>query len=423
MPRLNIPLHNNKTAHRNRWAVWNFVFFITSCVIAWMIIFGWFTRDSLASFAPADTEVAIHLSPNRSSWPILLNKTQGVPLVSRRAITLTELAPYIEREISIFVRKGGEQTIAYRGQMPNELRVKLESLGLVVDKPNRNTILIHTKKPEISQIKYKISTLDRYDPRLLGSIFVKGNKPEQATPIKLTKDSLNIKLNTAYTPLKLRWGANPALALELSPLLINDASINLVNAYSSLNTSPLLFFDILENLKQGGGRILLKYDKNSDILLHLEIDKDTENVISEEDITRFHKYLAAQQEPNINSKTLSDGTNVFELIFDPDQIQVERNIIDDKVALQSKNLITVIEDTKLIFANTPELLVSGEENKALACSSERIMGLMNPTEIQKIVSETNIVHHPHDLIQLLSNFVEISLDKQGKNTKIVACLN
>lgn len=413
MSRLNIPLHDKRTARHSRRAVWRLIGLGILLALVWVLVFTFFTRASLAKYTPQEATMGIHLLPNSNTWPLLLESTKGVPLLDNSGLTLDQLAASITSQISYYLLPAG-QVIVYRGTMSDELERDLKAQNIVIQKPNKHIYVLSDHPVQLSEAKFKQSWFNRLDPRYLGSIVEYNALERVSKSIMVSNNSILIKLNEYQGPVFTEpLPETTVAALELEP---NSSHSELIAHL--LNTSSELTLNLFQDLDQYGGRVLLGYDTDANqTQFKLEIDRS----YNDTELNEIHLSLAGLQNPTVQSKKLPDGTTISEIILETEDIELESTTIGGRTALQSQNLISVSSETKTEFTNTANFLMLGSSTtgNSYVCADNPV-GVLYPSNTNNYLADQ--MAGPFRLISLISNFVEISLDKQGKNIQIRACL-
>ncbi|MFH1142080.1 MAG: hypothetical protein V1695_00015, partial [Candidatus Uhrbacteria bacterium] len=257
MPSLNIPLNSNKTARQPRRAVWGLL--VISLFVGILFIQAWFTRDTLAAYAPENTAITIRLTPTKQTWPILLDKFSNLSLIKDRGLTLNMIAPYIQGEVSVFINRDHSRVLAFHGQIPEETESTLTKSGYFVE-IDSNTVIISKNAYTLNNQSKKIPFLSRMSPNTLGHILL--NTDEQ-TVFKLNLSESDIQINTG--------DITETTEVNLTNELIMAASIPAGNwiSYFQEHTSE----QAVKHLSEHGGQILIRQDLDNNLFIELIINK------------------------------------------------------------------------------------------------------------------------------------------------------
>ena len=101
----------------------------------------WFTRDSF-NFIPEGTVAKLHLSLDRGGWKDIeqiLGHALPAPGIG---LTVADLGSFTKGEMEIYFLENGETALAVRAKQKNLPNEKLEALGLVVTKIERQIFLL-----------------------------------------------------------------------------------------------------------------------------------------------------------------------------------------------------------------------------------------------------------------------------------------
>ncbi|MFH1433360.1 MAG: hypothetical protein ABIG32_00490 [Candidatus Uhrbacteria bacterium] len=372
----------------------------------------YFTRPSLAQYTPQGAELGIHLLPNNNTWPLLIKGAGQISLLNNSGLTLEQLAPSVHGPISYYHLSAGP-VLVFRGEMSDELERSLIAQKIIIQKPDKHIYVLSDQPVQLVQTRFKQSWTHRLDPRYFGSIIEYDTEKLVSKPIKVTRNSITIELGEFQGPALSESLPNSTFAaLKLGP---NSDQHELFS--SLLELVPELTLNLYNDLNQHGGQIMFGYDANSQqTQFKLEINR----AYSETELKQIHLGLAGSQTPEVKAKKLPDGSSISEMVMDIEDIKVENITIGGRTAIQSKNLITVSSETKTEFANTADLInIQQTAKETFICANDPI-GVFYPQKIPASLISENI--HSNRLFNILSAFVEISLDKKDSTVLIKACL-
>ncbi|MFH1314895.1 MAG: hypothetical protein ABIH67_00685, partial [Candidatus Uhrbacteria bacterium] len=224
-----------------------------------LLIQAWFTRDTLAAYAPENTAITIRLTPTKQTWPILLDKFSNLSLITDRGLTLNIIAPYIQGEVSVFINRDHSRVLAFHGQIPEEIKTTLIDAGYIVE-TNSKTVIISKNIYNLNSQPKKIPFVSRMLPNTLGYILFD------------TNEKLVLKLNLSESDIKINIG-DIAEITTITPTdgLIMALSIPVGNwiSYFQEHTSE----QAVKHLSEHGGQILIRQDLDNNLFIELIINK------------------------------------------------------------------------------------------------------------------------------------------------------
>jgi len=403
MQKLSIPLHSNTTARQPRRAVWGLILIPLCLIMGIILIQAWFTRDTLAVYAPENTAITIRLIPTKQTWPILLNNFSNLALVKNQGLNLSMIAPYVKGEISLFVLNDYSRVLAFHGDIPDEFVSLLLSSGYHVQTQS-NTVVISKNEYIPTENPTKAPFFSRIYPDTFGQIVI--NNTFEVTKLKLTDTALKASIGTLpETTTELNLSNELILALSIPArewvsLFQNHVSQQLVNY-----------------LSKSGGQIKIWQDLNKNLYIELEINKS----LTENELVVLHDQLLALSETNIQTKTLSDGTKTLELQYNFKTEQESLSKLGSMISIDSENLSSVTNEsvTTITYTSKSSYLLE-TVNFSEDCRGNPT-GFLNPLSILTVIQDNNLTYTNNtEVIGLLTSFVHISLDKQGKTNIICA---
>lgn len=348
------------------------------------MIQAWFTRDTLAAYAPENTIITVRITPTKQTWPILLNNFSNLALIKNQGLTLKTIAPYVKGELSIFVNRDFSRVLAFHGQIPEEIESLLISSGYYVQTES-STVVISENEYQITDRPTKIPFISRMYPNTFGQIISEGQEI--------------FKLKLSESELKIDIGDIPETAsLELSDKLILALSIPKGNWAS-------LFQDhvsqqLVNYLSEYGGQVNIWQDLDKNLYTELIVNSS----LAETEFISLHNQLLTLNQPNTQTKTLLDGTHTFELIHDQDIKEESLSKLGSMISIYSENLTSVTnESTTTILYKTKGL------------------DYLGPLPFINFIQKNNLTYTNNiEAVNMLSHFVHISLDKQGRSNTICA---
>ena len=409
MTRLNIPMNSKKTARHKRRAVWNTIGFIVLFLLGCVLIHNWFTRDTLAAYAPTDTQTIIRLTPTKNTWPVLLDRFSFASLLNN-GLSLQSIAPYVHGELSIFIQENGDRSLAFHGELPESVKQAFLAHGLAIGEPNSSIVTINTEPNERADLKHKLSLLNRIDPRTIGQIIKAEQDQTTVFPIKLTNKGIDIKLGKLETS-------------SLSSLIPHDSVLAAeipasMQALAYLNSVPSLLLDYLES---SGGQVVLMLNQETGLQ---GISLSVNHQIPNDELIQLHRYLASYSDPGLTTKTLDDSTRLAEIVSDTESVQISESTLGNATILNSDRLTTMSESNKTLFT-----IISQSEGPfqsisidvSTECITKPII-TSDPTGLLIFLQTSNLIHtNIYNPISTLSSFVQVGLDKEGRMNTFRVC--
>lgn len=406
MPRLNIPLNTSKTARHNRRAVWNLVAGMLILLISCSLVHLWFTRNTLAAYAPEETTLAITVFPTKNSWPVLLDQFSYAPL--EQGLTLKQLAPFITKSVAVFIDTDGERTVVFHGQIPEDLKQALQSSGMIVSNPKTKITVISKNEQNRNKISLSNSFWSRMNPSYLGLVAL----PEYnlTSPISLTSTSLSVNLgkNDNLSTLPLKLPKNTIFAFE-------------VPVDEKVHESPYIPENIKEYLNNGGRVAFSLNPDNNSYQLELIFYSRLET----SDLKIIHEQLSIKISPILKLKTLPDGTRLNELATSIENLDIQETILGSMTVLKSNNVISTTNESQtsvVLFSDLESDFVNQDqvELKLICLTNPTVLLLTN--RIEQLFAEQAIKNkNSSDLVNMFRHFVQAGLDKQGNNVVFRAC--
>jgi hypothetical protein len=310
----------------------------------------WFTRDTLSSYAPKETIVTIHLSLSTKEWTKLINDFGNLPLISGRPITMTDLAALKAKEIAIFVLSDNNSAIALRTKEGNINKEFLNSLGITLQKLNKNHWLLSNQPLPYSTEQKNSYSLGMVWPTALGTVKIGGFSGFLATTKNgYTLEIPKIKKTSAFLP---NLPENTLAAVSIQPKSEIDFSAvfsQLNNFIGQFNRSSKL---LDKKIRANGGIFLLTKE---DFLLEANLD---ESIVSQilETSAFFH---------NLTEKPLSmpDNSEVKELIIDESLVDFASFWINNLEIKSAGGLLTTENEKNKIISSNQTLLEDYLQNK------------------------------------------------------------
>jgi hypothetical protein len=415
-PQLHIQLSRyQKTTRRPRWVVWLLVILFIACFLFFAHLATlWFTRNTVFSSAPENTQVAVQLLVNKNTLPVLTQILNTVPLISNRSFTLKDIQPFVHGEIGWFFHDDGSRSIAIRSKK-NELPTKLLDVNqIIVQQVNSNVFLLTDKLQPISGIKSKHS-IGSYFPsfkKKIGTFYEKGGK---LTDILATKEGIIIPLanQEAKSIFNIKTlQENTYLALKLP--LLDEKNLEM---YQTLFKDQ----DILRSFFSTEGFLMMKEIENPKYLL---VSKAK---IGEKEKISLLQTAIALKNPTVVTKYLADNTKMQEFISDPSLVSVEEKMIEGLEfyrASNSNEALFIGKAGNLTLSNDEEMIriwLKNEGNKKMLKICNANVAFLS---LKKFVESNSFTTHyyKNDIIRLLSvNFSVASIEKAWNSINLRLC--
>ena len=384
--------------------------FVVLLLLGCMLIHNWFTRDTLAAYAPQNTKAIIHLTPTKNTWPVLLDRFSHAPILNS-SLSLQSIAPHVRGELSIFIQKNGDRSLAFHGELPKNVKQALLTHGLVVNEPSSSTTTININIDETTNYKHKLSLINRINPRTIGQLTEVNQDETGASPIKLTGQGFNIKLG------KFESSTLPNLIPHDSVLAAEISAGAQVPTYLNSVPAPLLNY-----LQSNGGQIvfMLNQETNSQ-----RISLSVNYQIPNDELKQLHQYLASYSEPDLAIKTLDDNTRLAEIISNTGSIQISESTLGNATILSSNRLTTMSESNTTLFVITSESENGPFQSISTDASTECITKptmTIDPVNLLTLLQVLNSKHtNINSPIESFNRFVQVGLDKEGNMNTFRAC--
>lgn len=415
-PHLHIQLSRyQKTTRRPRWVVWLLPIFFLVCFSFFAHLTTlWFTRNTVFSAAPENTQIAIQLHVNSKSLPILTKILNTVPLISNRSFTLSDIQPFVHGEIGWFFHDDGSRSIAIRSKK-SELPTKLLDANQIIVQQIRSDVFLLTNKLQpISGIKSK-RTIGSYLPsfkKKIGMFYEKGKK---VTDILATKEGILIPLanqeaKNIFNNKTLQ--ENTYIALKLP--LLDEKNIEM---YQTLFKDQ----DILKSFFSTEGFLMMKEIKNPKYLLVSKAE------IGEKEKISLLQTAIALKNPTMVPKTLADQTQMLEFVADSSLVSVEEKMIEGLEFYRASNSDEAIYESKagdLILSNDEEMIrnwLKNENNQKMLELCNANVAFLSLKEFVESNSSTTQFYQ-YDIFRILTaNFSIASIEKDWNSTNLRLC--
>ena len=427
MKRLNIPLRRHyRTTHQPRWVVWLLAaLFISILFTTYTLSTLWFTRPSLLKAAPINTEVAINIISTKSNTTSLVQYLNNIPLISNRSLTINDLKSYINRGFVLFINKDGSRSIALNTKI-NDLPIALfDSHSVVIQEIDKNTVLLSERLMPIGEMLVK-KNIKRAIPfinkKLLATIYTSDNK---TGVVYKTTNSIEIVINDIKISSINRSLPNNTIAFLSTPVLTKNDDLlesllgNTDSAMNSLSVKKIL----VDILNSNGNFLITETDKNIDILVESDLN------IEESERINLIKTIVSTQNPILKVTKLDDGTEMQELIIQPELLSVEEITMMGHEIIRISNKNTgpyfINKNGNLLFSTNEANLrfwLNKDLNESMLkiCDANSIGILLDPF-LKSIKSEVSSIK-PINFYDMLSKFNSIGVKAQKNSVKISFCL-
>ena len=375
MPKISIPLNRNKTARRPRRAVWNSILSLVVLVVGCLFINFWFTRDTLAKSAPNNSKAEYYINITKKNYPILLKHFNHVPLIPDRAVTLKNLSPYLYGDIAVF-SDTDSQSVVFKGNLTENTIASLSNYGLLVKQDKQNWVIQSSKATDTTP----------------------ASKDNILTKIKSKFNDLELTLKLGQTEIEPSTGAieheNTILSLQIPE---NTISTEMLPGLSS------------------GASIIIKKTGQDAVDISIQINK----VLNQSELIELHKQISSRLYPKTQTKELDDGTKMQELVYNPENIQ--QTELGNSVVYSTENLTTTVDSEKTVVSFEKQVADEASLQPSGVCLDDTVF-FVNTNLVLWFLQNSSQTHLDNNYIsQLLSPFVQIGLDKQGKYLQFHGC--
>ncbi|MCR4314606.1 MAG: hypothetical protein NUV84_05175 [Candidatus Uhrbacteria bacterium] len=417
MQHLNIPLkRHTKTTRPMRQVVWLLVgLLVVTGFLAYRAGALWFNQGKILSMAPSDTIIAVELQLNERTAPFLLDWLAGVPLLSDRSLELRDLAPYVHGDLAVFVTKDGGRSVAIRSD-ESDLPTKLLSQFSITSQIQEPFVLLSpTLVPMTGTTSFMSPLLPSIGRTWLGRVVLPQDGLAGNLFISTTSLTLGVETNKRVT------GENraiPEATIALGGLSWGEEGSVLPGLGQILSERSL----ILENT--GSIEVaVVPAESGLEILLKIEAPEATS-----EDLIRELEQIGAFARPTIASQILPDGTQLEEILVQPELVSVEEISTNIGVSYRvpvggGVYILAALHKGSVLFSNSQTLLeryaeeTKGEEGTNCPEFSNR----MNPAFL---IEQTSLNHMQPQfglLSEVFDDFSAISFEFKKYSTVVHLC--
>ena len=419
MQRLNIPLsRHTKTTRPLRQVVWFLVIFLlVGGFVIYRVEAMFFTRNTILSMTPSDTILAVEMNLNKKTAPFLLDWLSGVPLLSERSLELNDVAHLIHGNFAVFIQRDGHRSLAIRCKPENLPTSWLDALFIEYQQQGPFTLLSSTLVP--------IKGITASSGPLLPSIGT-----VRMGHVVLPQDGLQGDLTLSEVGLGLKFKAQsqnhdgialPGAAVALSGLRWG-MDVPHFPALQRLLTKQSL---ILENAEDMNLAVVPTDAGTLEILLGVSsVDVTSDEIIDE------LEQIGAFARPTIVSQTLPDGSELAEILVQPELSSVEEVSTSSgtlyRVSIGGGAYVLAAQhNNEVLFANKQNLLESTlqpvREDRPITCLESRTRVV--PTFLMDQVDTNHFQPELAFYNDLFSKFSSISLEFKKYSTEIHFCIS
>lgn len=358
MERLNIPLSYHSTTTRpSRRVVWLAGAFL---LLAWIVSSRWFTRPDVGRAAPDGTQAIIRLQPGSEHWADVLDVVGDWPAVAGRGLTLRDLAPYTQGDLTLYFSADGDWNTAIRTSADKLPHALLDNQGIVVEDAGGGLFLLNDRFQPLVNVAlgHPAPWLSSLFGRTLGDVYLRQGNAWVAGRLEGGKSGWNLRLPSVKLA-RLPWKTLPAdtLAAIATPFPVQDLDMTGITGrmdalLGRLDVPPVQ--TLIDGVTNGHGFALLSRDAHGLGLLL----SGPSNTVSPEDGKRLLAAAGALQTPSLKSWTLPDQTVTQELEVDPSAVSIEERTLFGTQVIQAK---TRPDEAWLFATKTPAYAFSNRE--------------------------------------------------------------
>lgn len=419
---------SSKTTRRTRWVVWLLVVCVSSIItiISWGSTL-WFTRDTIYQAAPENTVMAIRLFVGGQKGTDVEAFTNHVPLISHRALTFSDLAPYISGEFVLFLKNDGSQSIAIREgnkQLPQKL---LDSQSISTQSIGHGIILLSEKEEVLKPLNISpkiIPGISFPGHRWIGEL-VDSTQPHRSF-LYASKDHLDITVPGVHpTGNAFKQIPKDTIAYLSTPILPNTTKDFLdpfLPLMKSVVDSP--FLNELANLPENQSQLILTKDSQGVGFFLTAIQRTETHKI---DFAQTLRSISALNSPKIQETVLEDGTSIKEIIANPENISVEEvtllGIQVDRIQTSDGILLAgYTKNNEIFLTNREELFraFKGQNKSNTKICGGKNAGIVLKPLVDMQNQHTNSVNNSAILL-FAQNFSSIGLRSGLLSTTIRLC--
>ncbi len=432
MERLRIPLHRNRyTTRLPRRVVWLFgIVVLLWFVGVWSVGAAVLSRDTVSTAAPEGTILVAHIRLNRKTTEPILDRLSEFPLISNRAVTLSDLIPYIHGEVSLFVEADGHRSIAVRTSKQGISSDFLTAHALIQQQVTQQVVFLSDRLTATGSWKPDSPWIFPFSKPWhthMGTLYMPNETLHSSAELYLAKTGIDIALKTTW-PAQTPPKAIPdgTFALLSTPVMTNVSVDSVTQAIDQLIpanegiTSTALLSDVLTQ----PGQIILTADTRGTGYL-FTTNSPTWSQAARETLL---KTVSAVAIPLEKAWELPDQTRVMELIIEPSSIKPEELTISGTIVQRAPTIhgfIFITEKNGIsAITNREELLMFWLDPQvptqpATACAGGMLYLSLNHW-LSTITSGSQ--DRTFSLVQIMSTiFPEVSAENTWNGSVIHLC--
>lgn len=418
--RLNIPLSTHsrtRLSTSSRRVLWLALVLFFFALITIILTNLWVNRDSLSSFAPEETLVTIHLTPNQKQWTNLINDFGNLPLISERSLTIKDLSDFKIKELSIFVLTNNRTAIAVRTGKQSIPQDLISFLDLNNKKLNSNSWFLSSEDLNPSNInKTKINFSSLWSNNIGSIITIK-----KTGAIYLQKNGYFFKEENEFKNQDVYLPTLPSKTI--AAVALENQNIDLLNLFNQfkLILKPLEIIkdlDFWQNLEKNKTLVLLAKSEEKPGTTNFLIQTQNNSSL----VSQIILASAALQTPIIKKTSFPDGSLAEEIIIDPSQIKSENVIISgqdvQKIKTENGEILALIKENNSIISSNEKLLEDYLYNQNLTtknqtiCGSEKNLVFFDINNLDKS-AVLNDFYQNQFFVQAISKFNNFIVTKKG----------
>lgn len=406
MPRLAIPLHDNKTARRDRRAVWKLILILVALGLVWFVSQTVFTRNIFAKHTPQGTTHTILIELTQNNRTLINDLVGEIQPLQDRGLTVSEILPYSKGYLALFVSPS-QNTLGLDVSLPEEFKQRCYAQDITITEPVKGISLLSTEPVVLEVLEYRLGLLDRLDPRGVGFVIAHNLSKHNVMSIKTRPYGYSLQTNQATSETTLDvLPDNTGLALAVSP---HEETINKTEGlFGGLETDFVK--SMLHELKNHGGTV---FATNLGLK---QVGFIINRVIPEEILVNIHNYYETGLTADTSGYVLPDQTLVYEIVRTEPTITATWNQEGDINSYETENLISIVDSKQTLISNYQVDL--NEHNET--CSKKPSV-IFFPQKSNKTERLVNISDNLDIFLDFINNFVEVSLDNHSKKQVIKLC--
>lgn len=382
---------------------------------------------------PQNTQTALHFERTKTHGKDLFQTLHNIPLISDRNLTISDILPFTNGELALFLQEDGTRSIAVRSstnQIPFE---QLDALGIIVQEINPTTFLLSPQAqpvrteplgrtwrfPYIWPTQKRLGTLMIIDETVQkGTILKKDDRV--IFKIKTEPTSVNSTLPEGLPPGSIAAMSTPALS-KIDTSWITHTFMPLTEGFQAPNLTTMAS-DILSN----PGHLLLANNEGFPFFLI----STTQEALPTSIQTDLLRTISALKSPTIRELTLPDQTIVRELIADPSITTIEEKTLFGTPVLHtqtntSEDFFLANRDNQVAFTNNESLLEhwlnpeTPQDHQNSTCGANT--AFISLSSFDSITSQNLIFRQSSLLRSLSANFTTLGVRVTKRSASLILC--